>query len=1447
MASDFVREDGPGEKMPEIVLSEVQGDSKEVEDELSSDSDNKLTICTNLPVKKRRFKRKRVPEDKPAVQDKVQEDLEAESSRNLGPNEIRKILKTVVSNDHVLAMVRLKEEELAEAEVEEEVEVETESADLMPKLTRLKAKELNKQLPAIVPLTLKAPEEESETAVLMTKELNEDTDDEEYKPSEEDFHSDDDTNTSISDMDSQPATPGGDSMPLPDGDDSIKYTKDGLFKIPQVCATPSPNKKSQEPFRPPALGTRSKVSLAKTTIEDIEETFVPPDITTDMYEFDCDMDNVWQEFLNEFRRPLTTTETHEEDDEADPEYVAADQIPLDKEELREVKVSRKELSDLMAELFDGIDDDGNPEILCPAVGGDEEEAGGARTKPTPTKYQKNRVELSPEPTMPFNMIAQSTPIVYHQNYQDLSKGDDVLEMSTVLENSLDMEEEEQQPENLQDTHSDSSTEVMSFSALDSPKQIYRKVIELKYRQMAKVQPVEIFEPGQIGFTDFQRQILAQQLRMHVQLNTQHFVQTYSHPHLWKSAEKPRKMLAELWDIAKSNRNSTFNAINLQGAVELCESWKREMDVINEENTEYVRELEDQLEIEEINRNNKNWKTKTFNTRIMDLMINSTVFLYPKLLPSIPFRVMPFHYTFHRHEGMAMAHFYDTIYRDLREQALKQTKYIEPSRRRVCDKINLFMCPWKTPRQIYKFLEREKNSPIMNPVKYYFENNRLLPVSHVIESINPNQVLANLPLSSLPKNWETFFQTEKKRKVKAQKERELLAKKRKRARLIQKFQAQKRNRANLNNLSAESLSEGDTGVTLTVSPEKQITIFSSNSLIVSINERTLLNSCTPESVRKPIEQTRLQETKENGESVLKRKLERILREYSQDLEEKLQIFKAHTILSKIYTFIREFDIFVRILGEKMQADKRIRESGEIQEDPKKLKLIDEKPMPEQKRHKHRLHDSNRLLLLPERNDDQMQRDSVYSWNFFERVECTFKSAKQFDKFERFLTILNTFKPGKDEVADLYYKLEDLFLPEYPELAELFLTFLLPGHAAQVGKFFEHFILTNMQTLLTKINIYFAKQPNQLKKIYASLSELTREEGLTMDKIKAKFLPLLKGNQLLTDWFLQLFPNERPPASDNDEFEVISLRKHATDEEMAQINLSEDIQAERFKDPFENSPCSIKYMQGRIYYGNRVLLPAELSFLASQEIDHRQDRESRERSPSACVHEIKHAWDAKIQEGLRLQQSDHADPGPSDASATDGAKESSSKSPGDSPAKLCDYATLKMHAYRLNPHAITSEMVLACQESAEEGSSGKQSPKKATGGKKNPTSPKRATTKGAAKPPETNSAIEMARRLKVFLTAEEKPPKPRRVRQKKPPEEEEEEKEEIVPEKVEKVEEDVTWTRDQDKMILEVINGELDSEEEVIERLVELMADRTREQITTRFHFLLNVLRKFQTDD
>lgn len=45
-----------------------------------------------------------------------------------------------------------------------------------------------------------------------------------------------------------------------------------------------------------ALRTRSKINLSSTPLEVIEKAFVPPDITTDMYDVECD-DDEWRNFL----------------------------------------------------------------------------------------------------------------------------------------------------------------------------------------------------------------------------------------------------------------------------------------------------------------------------------------------------------------------------------------------------------------------------------------------------------------------------------------------------------------------------------------------------------------------------------------------------------------------------------------------------------------------------------------------------------------------------------------------------------------------------------------------------------------------------------------------------------------------------------------------------------------------------------------------------------------------------------------------------------------------------------------------------------------------------------------------------------------------------------------------------------------------------------------------
>lgn len=67
--------------------------------------------------------------------------------------------------------------------------------------------------------------------------------------------------------------------------------------------------------------TRSKLSLSETSLEEIEQAFIPPDITADMTEDgDGEFDEVWNNFLKEFQQPLTQEPVVEDDPEADPEY-----------------------------------------------------------------------------------------------------------------------------------------------------------------------------------------------------------------------------------------------------------------------------------------------------------------------------------------------------------------------------------------------------------------------------------------------------------------------------------------------------------------------------------------------------------------------------------------------------------------------------------------------------------------------------------------------------------------------------------------------------------------------------------------------------------------------------------------------------------------------------------------------------------------------------------------------------------------------------------------------------------------------------------------------------------------------------------------------------------------------------------------------------------------------
>lgn len=62
--------------------------------------------------------------------------------------------------------------------------------------------------------------------------------------------------------------------------------------------------------------------MSETSLEEIEQAFVPPDITADMIEDleDLELDENWDNFLKEFTQPLPQDPAIEDDPEADPEY-----------------------------------------------------------------------------------------------------------------------------------------------------------------------------------------------------------------------------------------------------------------------------------------------------------------------------------------------------------------------------------------------------------------------------------------------------------------------------------------------------------------------------------------------------------------------------------------------------------------------------------------------------------------------------------------------------------------------------------------------------------------------------------------------------------------------------------------------------------------------------------------------------------------------------------------------------------------------------------------------------------------------------------------------------------------------------------------------------------------------------------------------------------------------
>lgn len=209
---------------------------------------------------------------------------------------VKRIIRKLILNEHVLAVVKLKEEELQKRAMDKGSEADDEDDEVVLKLTRSKAKQLEQGLLPLMPLKT-TEQSNSETLKLLTADLHDDSDtDQSYKPDE---NEDDEHNTTVSDFDSLPSTP---IVQRPEPS-PVRYSEDGQFKIPRIRNESVTTSEAEE--EPIIKRTRSKLCYKTTNIEDLESTLIAPDITTDLYEMDYDIDQHWADFLTEFTKPLS--------------------------------------------------------------------------------------------------------------------------------------------------------------------------------------------------------------------------------------------------------------------------------------------------------------------------------------------------------------------------------------------------------------------------------------------------------------------------------------------------------------------------------------------------------------------------------------------------------------------------------------------------------------------------------------------------------------------------------------------------------------------------------------------------------------------------------------------------------------------------------------------------------------------------------------------------------------------------------------------------------------------------------------------------------------------------------------------------------------------------------------------------------------------------------------
>ncbi|CAK7309638.1 GON-4-like protein [Vulpes lagopus] len=528
---------------------------------------------------------------------------------NLTAVNVRNILHEVITNEHVVAMMKA-----AISETEDMPMFE-------PKMTRSKLKEVVEKGVVIPTWNISPIKKANEIKPPQFVDIHleeDDSSDEEYQPDDEEEDETAEESLLESDVESTASSPRGakksrlrqsSEMTETDEEGSMlseaekvpapavrhisaevvpmgpppppkpKQTRDSTFmeKLHAVDEELASSPICMDSFQPMddsliAFRTRSKMPLKDVPLGQLEAELRAPDITPDMYDPNTADDEDWKVWLGGLMNDDVGNED-EADDDDDPEYNFLEDLDEpDTEDFRTdraVRITKKEVNELMEELFETFQDEMG--LSNVEDDGPEEEERVAEPRPSFNTPQALRFE---EPLA--NLLNEQHRTVKEQ-----------LEQLKMKKSSGRQQQE----------------------------------VEKVKPQSEKVHQTLTLDPAQRGR-------LQQQMQQHVQLLTQIHLLASSNPNLNSEASTTRIFLKELGTFAQSSValhhqsspgfQTLFQPCNLLGAMQLVEDFNTHISVIDWSPRKTVKKTADEF--------------PCLPKQVAWILATSKVFMYPELLP-----------------------------------------------------------------------------------------------------------------------------------------------------------------------------------------------------------------------------------------------------------------------------------------------------------------------------------------------------------------------------------------------------------------------------------------------------------------------------------------------------------------------------------------------------------------------------------------------------------------------------------------------------------------------------------------------------------------------------------------------------------------------------------------------------------------------------------------------